>query len=150
MRDEAETTPLEERSQFHGASHRLKGFDIPLRTHNSRVLVLDLRSTLADLLHNHIDRLDNIERLEASNYHGLVVFAGNEVVGPHTDHHTDMAWANETIQAQIGRVQDSFHRRNNGHMVAEDREIRNTFSLCPQERDGCRGRGGRCYEFLGL
>src|SRR5450759_550219 len=86
MGDEAKSAPLEERSQFHSASHCLKRLDIPLWAHYTRVLVLDLRSPLADLLHNHVHGLDYIKRLKTGDHHGLVVFAGNEVVRPQANH----------------------------------------------------------------
>src|SRR6266567_6872463 len=139
MGNEAKAAPLEEGSQFHGTRHRLERLDVALWPHHSRVLVLDLCPAFMKLLYNHVDGLHNIERLETGNHDRLVMLACNEIVRPHADHHTHVSCTDKTIQSQVGRVENSFHRRYDGHMIAEDREIPRSFGLCPQEGDGRRG-----------
>src|SRR5215471_7284924 len=130
MGNEAQATPLEEGPQFHRSSHRLQCLEIALRAHDSRVLVLDLCSPFADLLHYHIDRLDNVQRLETGNHYWFVMVACHKIVRPHADHHADMPWANEAVEPQVWRVENCFHRGNDCHMIAENREILDTLGLC--------------------
>ena len=127
MGDEAKPAPLEERPQFHRLRHRLERFDVTLRSNHARVLVFYLGTALGYLLHDHIDGLDDVERLEACNHDGLVVVARNKVVGAHADYHADVTGTDESIQAQIRRVEYGLHRGNDVDMVAEDGEVLDAF-----------------------
>src|SRR2546430_9871978 len=70
------------------------------------------------------------------------MIARNKVVGSHAYYHADVTCANKAVQAQVGRVKNSFHSRYDSDVIAEDREVLDAFSLRAQEGDCCRGRSG--------
>jgi hypothetical protein len=59
---------------------------LPSRGTTRGVLVLDLAAALAQLAQDHVDRLQQVERLEARDDDGLGVLGGDELERPRTDH----------------------------------------------------------------
>ena len=70
------------------------------------------------------------------------MIARNKVVGSHAYYHADVTCANKAVQAQVGRVKNSFHSRYDSDVIAEDREVLDAFGLRAQEGDCGRGRSG--------
>ena len=63
--DEAEPAPLEVRPQLEHLGHHLERAQVALVGDHARVLVLDLAAALGELAQDHLDRLQDVERLEA-------------------------------------------------------------------------------------
>ena len=139
MRDEAEAAPLEVGSQLHRLADRLRRHHVAVPRNHARVLVLHLGTALRQLHHEHVDGLQDVQRLESGHHHGLAVVTGDELVRPAADHRGHMPRPDETVEPQIRRVQDGLDRRDDRHVIAEHREV-----LQPLRRGADhRHRGGR-------
>ena len=107
--------------------------------HHSLVLVLHLGPTLRQLAQQHGDTLENVDRFEPCGHERQAVLTRHELVRAGADHGAHVAGAEEPVELHAGRIEDRFHRRNDGHVVAEDREVLHV--AFPRLHDG-DGRGG--------
>ena len=71
----------------------------------------------------HQDALQNVQRLEARDDNGHVVFRRDRLIFRATHHRADMARRQETLHAAIGRGQQSFHGRGHQDMRDEHGKI---------------------------
>ena len=84
-----------------------------------RVLVLDLAATLLQLAQDHVDRLQQVERLEARDHDRLAVVGRDELEGPCADDRRDVPGPDEAVEAQVGRLEQRAQRRHDRDVVAE-------------------------------
>ena len=91
--------------------------------HGAGVLVLDLAAALGELAQQHQDGLQDVEGLEAGGDQRPAVLLGHELVGPVADDRRHVAWAEEAVEAQVGRVEDGLEGRDDGDVVAEEAEV---------------------------
>ena len=77
--DEAEAAPLEVRPQLEHLGHHLERRRVALVGDDAPVLVLDLAAALGELAQDHLDRLEDVERLEAGDDQRLAVVGGDEL-----------------------------------------------------------------------
>ena len=68
----------------------------------------------------HGDRLEDVERLEPGGDERLAVLRGDEAVRPLADHGRHVAWAEEAVEAEVGRLEDRLDRRHDRDVVGED------------------------------
>ena len=54
---------------------------------------------------------------------GLPSLLRDPFVGPAADHGGDVPGPDERVDAHVGRIEDGANRRNDGDVVAEDREV---------------------------
>ena len=93
---------------------------------------------------NHPGRLQHVQRLEARDHQWPLVMVGDEPVGPRADHHAHMAGPQESIELQLRAVEDRLDGRDDGDVIAEQREIVDALALGLE--NGERGRGHRRLE----
>ena len=113
---------------------------VALVAHHSSVLVLDLAAPLADLVQQHRDRLEDVERLEPGGHERLAVLLRHEPVRPVADHRGHVAGTEKAVETQVRRFEDGLDRRNDRHVVGEDVEVPHVLLACLQQRDRSRGR----------
>ena len=126
--DVAEAAPFEVAPQLEDARHRLLGAQIAVAGDRADILVLDLGAALVELAHQHQDRLQDIDRLEAGDRDRLAVLLGEELVGLAADDDRDMRRPEEAVDldgaelAHRRRLEDRGDRRRGEHVIAEHRE----------------------------
>ena len=64
---------------------------VALVGHDALVLVLDLAAAVAQLDEDHLDRLQDVQRLEARDHDRLAVGGGDELERPRADDGADVA-----------------------------------------------------------
>jgi hypothetical protein len=89
-----------------------------------------------------VDRLKDVERLEARDDDGLDVARRDELERPRADHRRDVAGPDEPVEAQVGRVEQRAQRRDDRHVRADAREVRDCLCLGALERERGGGRRG--------
>gem|GEM_PF-6775250 len=80
LRDKPETAPFEEWAQLEYLRDRSERGLIAVPWYDAMILILDLGFARTQLAHDHQNRFENIERLEARDHHGFTVDARNELV----------------------------------------------------------------------
>src|SRR4051794_7771597 len=105
LRDEAEAAPLEVRAEREHLGHRPQRRRVALVRDDALVLVLHLAAPLAELAQDHVDRLQQVERLEARDHDRTAVVGGDELERPRADHGRDVAGADEPVEPQVGRLE---------------------------------------------
>ena len=121
-----------------------RAFRLPSHGHDPRVLVLHLAAAGGELAQDHLDRLEDVERLEAGDHHRLAVVGGDELERPRADHRRHVPRPHEAVEAQVGRLQQRPQRRHDQHVVAHAREVAQALRLRALQRE--RGGGGRRLE----
>src|SRR5450755_3384432 len=91
LRDEAQPPPLKVRTQREHLGHHLERAEVALLGDDSLVLVLHLASAAAELLEDHQDRLQDVERLEARDDDRAPVVDGDEAKRPRAHHRAHVA-----------------------------------------------------------
>ena len=91
---------------------------------------------------DHLDRLQDVEGLEAGDHHRLAVRARDELERPGADHGRDVARADEAVEPQVRRVEQRAQRRHDRHVAAQAAEVADALRLRPAQRERGRGRGG--------
>src|SRR6266508_6342273 len=117
------SAPFEVRPQLHGGADGLQRRGVPIPRHYPGVLVLHRAAPLRQLAHEHVDGLENVQRLEPGHNHGFAVIAWDELIRPAADHRRNVTWANEAVQPQVRRIEDRLDGRDDGDVIAEDREV---------------------------
>src|SRR5262249_42792922 len=84
--DKPEATPLEVRTQLHHLMNDLQGLAVAVPRYHRSVLVFHLTPPCGKLFEEHIDGLEDIQRLEPGNHDGLVKVARDELVRPTPNH----------------------------------------------------------------
>ena len=146
----AEAAPFEIAAQLKNARYRLLGADIAVARDRADILVLDFGAALVELAHQHQDRLQNIDRLEAGDGDRFAVFLGEKLIRLTADHDRDMRRPEEAVDldgaelAHRRRLEDGRDRRGGEHVIAEHREIRQ--ALLGGGLDRQRGRRRRGLE----
>jgi len=54
----------------------------------------------------------------------------DEVIDSRADHHRHMAGTEKAIEMKIGRIEDRLDRRDDGDVIAEEREVRQALRFC--------------------
>jgi hypothetical protein len=130
------------RAQLEDLGERLQRSGVAVVVHDPLVLVLHLAATLVDLLEDHADGLQHVERLEARHDDRLLVVGGDELERPRTHHGRDVARADEPVESHVRRVEQRAQRRDDRHVAAHAREVRDVLNLGPLQRERRGGRGG--------
>ena len=118
LRDEPQAAPLEVRAQLEDLGHHLERLRVALVRHDARVLVLDLAAPLGELREDHVDRVEDVERLEARDDARLAVLRRDELERARADDRRDVARPDEAVEAQVGRLEQRAQRRHDRHVVA--------------------------------
>ena len=137
--DEAEAAPLEVRAQLEHLGHHLERAQVALPRDDAPVLVLDLAAALGELAQDHVDRLQDVERLEARDHDRPAVVGRDELERPRADDRRDVPGADEAVEAQVRRLEQGPQRRHDRDVVADAREVRDALRLRALQRQ----RGGR-------
>src|SRR5919112_4109723 len=140
----AHPPPLEVRTKLEDLGHALEGRKVAFPGDDPAVLVLDLAASFLELAHEHEDGLQEVEWLEAGDHAWFAVVLGHELVWPAADDGRDVPWPDKRVQAQIRRVEQRPHRRDDRYVVAEHGEVFETLLLRPLQ--GQRRRWGRGLE----
>ena len=74
--DVAEAAPFEVARSSNTARHRLLGLEIAVAGDRTDILVLDFGAALVELPHQHQNRLQDVDRLEAGDRDRLAVLLG--------------------------------------------------------------------------
>ena len=132
----AETAPLEARTQLEHLGNQPLRLAVALACDSAGKLILDAAAPLVQLLHQHADRLQHIERLEARDHHRPLVLLGEILIRPAADHGADVRGADEAVDAHLppfahfGRIQDALDRGRGHHMIAIDAEVAELETPC--------------------
>src|SRR5215207_11527780 len=140
----AHPPPLEVRTKLEDLGHALEGRKVAFPGDDPAVLVFDLAASLLELAHEHEDGLQEVEWLEAGDHARLAVVLGHELVWPAADDGRDVPGPDKRVQAQIRRVEQRPHRRDDRYVVAEHGEVLDALLLRPLQ--GQRRRWGRGLE----
>ena len=101
LRYEPETSPLEMGPELEHLSQDRESLGVSLLADHARVLVLDLASSLGDLVKQHCYRVEDVEGLEPCSHQGLAVLGRYESIGPLPDDGGDVARAEKAVETQI-------------------------------------------------
>jgi len=102
LRDESQATPLKIRTQFKDLSHSLQRRAVSFPRNNALVLIFDLRFSIAKLAQEHDDRLQKVQRLEATNDDRFALVLRDPFVRSTANHSRAMPGANKRIKTHIG------------------------------------------------
>ena len=127
LRNKAQAAPFEIRAQFHGLTDDFERFAIAFPRHHALVLIFDFATPSAELLQQHQDRFQDVERFESRDYHGPLECVGDELIGAAADHGGDVTGAKEPIEPQVGRIQNGVDGGDDRDVVAEDGKIGDVF-----------------------
>ena len=141
MGDEPEPAPLEVGAQLEHLGHHLERAQVALVGDDALVLVLDLAAPVGELAQDHLDRLQDVERLEPGDHDRLAVVGRDELERPRADDGRDVPRADEPVQAQVRRLEQRPQRRHDRHVRAHDREVRDALGAGALERQRGRRRG---------
>src|SRR5215210_584526 len=144
----AHPAPLEVRAELEDLGHALQGSEVAFPGDDPTVLVLDLAAVLVELAHEHEDGLQEVERLESGHNARLAVVLGHELIWPAAYDRRDVPRPDKRVEAQVRRVEQRPHRRNDGDVVAEHGEGLDALFLRPLQGQ-CR-RWGRGLEADGV
>ena len=113
MGDEAEPAPLEVGAKLEHVGHHLERAQVALPRDDALVLVLDVAAAAGELAEDHLDRLEDVERLEPGDHDRLAVVGRDELERARAHDRRDVARANEPVEPQIGR----FEQRPSGGTI---------------------------------
>src|SRR5258708_6026001 len=132
MRDKTEAAPLKERPQLHGLAQSFERARIAAPGNGAGILILNFNAPVRYLFEDHVNRLQNVERLESADHDRLAIVARDEFIGTASDYRRDVAGPDEAAEPQVGRIEDRLDRRNDSHVIAEDRKIFDSLSFRAQ------------------
>ena len=150
VRQLAKAAPLKAWSQLKHFSDQMLCLAIALARDPAREFILDARAAGVELLHQHADRLHDIERLKARDDDRPLVFLRKILIGAAADHRADMRWPDESVDAHlppfthVGRVENALDRRRRQDVIAIDTEVAQ--SAAARFEDEVRGRRRRRLE----
>ena len=110
--------------------------------HHPQILILDGAAAGAQLLEEHGDRLQDVERLEPGDNDRQAVALRNPAIGMGPDHGRDVTRTDETVEPHVGRVENGLDRRQNRDVVAEHGEVQQSLVPRAEHGDGGGRRGG--------
>src|ERR1700691_2936964 len=123
MRNKTKAAPLEKRPQFHGLAQSFERAGIAVPGNGARVLIFNFNASVRYLFEDHVNRLQNVERLESAEHDRLAIVARDEFIRTASDYRRDVTRPDEAAEPQIGRIKDRLDRRNDSHVIAEDRKV---------------------------
>jgi hypothetical protein len=85
------------RAQLEDLGHHLERAAVALERHDARVLVLHLASAVGELAQDHVDRLQDVQGLEARDDDRAPVLRGDEPEGPRADYRRDVPGTDEAV-----------------------------------------------------
>src|ERR1700691_1263863 len=132
MRDKAEAAPPEERPQFHGLVQGSERAGVAVPGNGARILIFNLNAPLSDLPEDHTNGLQDVERLESSHHDRLAIVARDEFIRTAADYGRDVTGPDKAVEPQVGRIEYRLDRRNDRHVVAENRKVFDAVSFRSQ------------------
>src|SRR3989338_4565124 len=126
-------------ADFEDFFHDLLGGAVAFAGHGADVLVFGFGAALFELLDEHGDGFEQVERLEAPHDDGHAKVAAQGLVLPVAHHRADVPGGDEALHAVHGRAEQQAHRPPHPHVGDEQRKILQAF---PPRLPGGPGVGG--------
>src|SRR6266851_1758455 len=123
MRNKTEAAPLEEGPQLHGLAQSFERAGIAVPGNGTRVLIFNFDAPVRYLFEDHVNRLQDVERFESADHDRLAIVARDELIRTASDYRRDVTGADEAAKAEVGRIEDRLNRRNDSHVITEDRKV---------------------------
>ena len=120
----------------------LLSLDVPLPPHRPCVLVLRLVAPRLQLPEEHVDRLEQVERLEARDYDGEAVLLGQRLVFPVARDCANVPRRDEALHLIVRRGSDRLHGGGDQHVGGQHGEVVDAVPLRQEDGHGVGGGGG--------
>ena len=122
--------------------HDAQGGRIALGPHRAAVGIGRPRLARRHLLHQHLHRQQDVNRLEARRHHRDAIVVGQEVPRPQADDGGDMPRPDDAIQPHFARVEDGAHGRGRVFVHGVNREVGDAAGAGHLHGRGHARRGG--------